>query len=599
LPVEPSSNVSGDPSNNSFTKLKFDMHYDLASVIPESSNFDYGFNAATLPTQYGSGENNILSLVDGVTKNDKEALTLLNIKFQEAQPRGSPENQDIARMISENSAGAFVDALRQWWKDSIKPVPATPEEERVSLQVLESLLWVSKEKQILETLNREQTKSLIETLLVTLISPVARERFPLQKKVVIQQLNDITLRTLTNCNRTFVLAILIDCLVHSSPFPPHKHMDLKKTKRFSDLNVKCLAKLMQSLPKTIAKIDMVEVIKACHRFFSGVPVKAWEEEKANTKPLRLSRQLIHRLVEYLGYDILNILNVVIGDAKDTPLEDYVLRTLVKHYGSSTPPSQMMKKEDGSYPRPMEDVGAKITLMFYAVVNQKSKAMEELHAYLRSLDNDIPPVTLLSLMKGESEIFTRTLKMRMAKFDEQYSSNVCGAHGLPVAERAQSFTSNRTSGLYPTEVLRQRLLAIRGGNPGNPPLTTDNSNRFGSTLRYGSLVNTVSTERSLEAKDSGAGSELQAIRERLKKLRSNQKAAPEPKSVKATPRGSSTTDNLASIKARLANMRANPGGMSAEPSNDSPPSKSISNESSFTMDSDLADFRRRFAKLKNT
>merc|ERR1719193_1734353 len=225
--------MAEDPADNSFTKLKFDMHYDLASVMPESSTFDYGFNAATLPTQYGSGENNILSLVDGVTKNDKEALTLLNIKFQEAQPRGSPENQDIARMISENRAGDFVEALRQWWESSIRPTPATPEEERVSLQVLESLLWVSKEKLILQKLEREQTQKLIETLLVTLISPVARERFPLQKKVVIQQLNDITLRSLTNCKRTFVVAILIDCLVHSSPFPPDKHTDLRKTKRFS------------------------------------------------------------------------------------------------------------------------------------------------------------------------------------------------------------------------------------------------------------------------------------------------------------------------------------------------------------------------------
>merc|ERR1711920_339423 len=128
-------------------------------------------------------------------------------------------------------------------------------------------------------------------------------------------------------------------------------------------------------------------------------------------------------------------------------------------------------------------------------------------------------------------------------------------------------------------IRYRLKAIRG----NQSIVGDTSTTPTNRISYHNQVPSLGNE------DSVGGSELAAIRERLKKMRSNASTVnSQPDTPVSVSRGSSASD-LATIKARLASMRGNSGALAQEPPS---PARIVSTPSSTGGDIILEEYRRR-------
>merc|ERR1719461_780859 len=112
----------------------------------------------------------------------------------------------------------------------------------ISVKLLKAMVAISGSKELLLPLKSEILEEFLKQLLTTLISPTVRAKFP-NKRFIITKLNSITLSVLQYCDKTDGFYILLKFLKSAQPFPADKETNRLKSKPFSNLVVKCLAKL--------------------------------------------------------------------------------------------------------------------------------------------------------------------------------------------------------------------------------------------------------------------------------------------------------------------------------------------------------------------
>merc|ERR1712080_407358 len=78
----------------------------------------------------------------------------------------------------------------------------------ISVKLLKALISVSSNKDLLLPLKMEVIEELLKVLLMTLISPTVRSKFP-NKRYIITKLNSITLSVLQYCDKTAAFYILL------------------------------------------------------------------------------------------------------------------------------------------------------------------------------------------------------------------------------------------------------------------------------------------------------------------------------------------------------------------------------------------------------
>eukprot|EP00494_Astrolonche_serrata_P023503 UN23761 len=201
------------------------------------------------------------SMVSGVEQKRSEALSTLS---------DSLKNQKLTETELKQNTERMTNALVGWWEHLL----SNPDEydgnqkQTLSELLIECLFVISQKPTLLSTLSLQSLEQLIKSMLKSLVSPSVRRLFT-NRKSLIARLNDITLAVLQNCDRTMAFYILISFLKSAQPHDCEK--PIESSSAFSNVVVKCLAKLMILIPKVIREMKIDMILRVIHEFFTLKP----------------------------------------------------------------------------------------------------------------------------------------------------------------------------------------------------------------------------------------------------------------------------------------------------------------------------------------
>lgn len=414
--------------------------------------------------------------------------------------------------------------------------------------LLDSLFHLSKDKNMLKPLHFETLENYIKLLLTTLISSHLRKAFSNRKKLI-STLNDITLQVLQNCDRTSAFFILLKFLKSAQPVPPtaaetsellkssppsKRTSIIMRTANFSNLVVKCLAKLMMLIPRMIKHLKVEIILRVIHEFFSVKPPKVWEG--GNDKPFRCVKTCLSKLVESVGEPIRQILQPIVAGCIDPPIIQQLSEQFLRRkFGNGgTDPSAVA---NGDTSRSSKAVDERLKEIFQNLQMRSTtgKAMEDLHEFLQEHHHvDIEPY-----LAETSDVFKGYIKRglnRLKKREEQKKAQEQTRRQVPIPERSPD-SKGQLDSLYSstTSELRKRLAMLKS-SPGDAP-SEDASSLSNRDSRY----------------------DIEAIRARLRKMQSQHtsftQAANQPAASVAPSHDSSTSQtSLEALRARLAQLK---------------------------------------------
>jgi len=437
--------------------------------------------------------------------------------------------------------------------DSIPP----SEKQTLSENLIECLYDISQKGPVLATLAMHSLENFIRVMLVSLISPSVRRSFS-NRKSLIARLNDITLGVLQNCDRTMAFYILISFLKAAEP--EEVDQPIESTSNFSNVVVKCLAKLMILIPKVIQTMKVDQILQVIHQFFTLKPPKVWNRPGCNNKPYRVARTCLSKFVEHKGPAILQDLRKVVGDNPNPKpviqlfTEQFIEKKFPNYQnhiptttrtGSMTDLVGIGRMSSGSF-------SAQPGLSSAALTTQRSPSGDELSNIINSINSTSggysdpglqrlynylqvnPNVDLDGAMFDKTDIFKGYVKRGLEQFKEQNINN----RRFNRTPSTSSMTSNGSTKMS-TDDLRERLNALRSSSMArnrkrDNSISIDNirdrlakfqtntgreSVNSTATGTYSNLPSTQSSASVLsEVSERRTSTTLQDLRQRLNKIK---------------------------------------------------------------------------------
>jgi len=232
--------------------------------------------------------------------------------------------------------------------------------------------------------------------------------FP-NKRYVINKLNSITLAVLQNGDRTSVFYVLLKFLKIARPFPTTVDPNRVRSLKFSNLVVKCLAKIQMQIQTCYHDVDVGLVLRVIHEFFVENPASVWEQQGANAKPYICVRECLSKFCEALGENIIPLVEEFTSGSSRPPL----IQNLVYSWVNRKQPSN---------PQPQEVVTDRLLTaseILERVQQNKAGALEELHRFLLSY----PCIQLDTLMTRKSDIFKGYVQRNLENMDSKLGTHV--------------------------------------------------------------------------------------------------------------------------------------------------------------------------------
>jgi len=189
---------------------------------------------------------------------------------------------------------------------------ASPYQMRLCKYALNTLMEFWQNLDFAAAVSYDTLKNLTRGLLATLLDESLRSIENGDK--VMKALNVLTLKVLENAQRTNAFGCLLDLLSET--------VSDGDTGQFPDLVVKCLLKLTKVLPQTIGEIQLGDLVKSLHQFFTAHPPYSFKDQNDNR--LRTVRRLVEELVNLRGREMQTFsLSVAGGKGSAAVLVRYV------------------------------------------------------------------------------------------------------------------------------------------------------------------------------------------------------------------------------------------------------------------------------------
>ncbi|XP_015926242.1 cytoskeleton-associated protein 5 [Parasteatoda tepidariorum] len=171
-------------------------------------------------------------------------------------------------------------------------------------------------------LAKKASRDVLRDLIPHLITVMLDERLEdLQEGAqVIKVINVLIMRILMKSNPTHVLSALVkllhDCVGSSNV-----------SDRFTDLVMKCLWKMIRTIPQVINDLNIDRILLDVHVFLKAFPSSSWKEKQYDT-PIRTVKTILFKLVEIKNDDIMKHLSLV-TDRQESDLVNYLQKLITR------------------------------------------------------------------------------------------------------------------------------------------------------------------------------------------------------------------------------------------------------------------------------
>jgi len=404
----------------------------------------------------------------------------------------------------------LVSSLITWWQDILNNGDAIgpTEKQTLSENLIECLFDISQKPSVLATLSMESLETFIRIMLISLISHSVRSSFS-NRKVLIARLNDITLGVLQNCDRTMAFYILISFLKQAEP--EETSHPIESSANFSNVVVKCLAKLMILIPKVIRTMKVDQILQVIHQFFTLKPPKVWNRPGCNNKPYRVARTCLSKFVEFKGPEILQDLRKVVGvNPNPKPVIQLFTEEFIEKKFPNYDLDNPATKRAGSGTSILRSSSSSLKDFVSAPINHKGVSDAQIHQQLSQIVDHLDPAErgygdaglqrlhdflqahpqadLETCLVGKSDVFQGFVRRGLGEIEKSSrpaydgGTSPSGTNRRSRLNRARSNASMSSISSLPdtntskmsTEDLRERLNKLRNSSVARTSRKRDNS-----------------------------------------------------------------------------------------------------------------------------
>ncbi|KAK1119716.1 hypothetical protein K0M31_013134 [Melipona bicolor] len=130
-------------------------------------------------------------------------------------------------------------------------------------------------------------------------------------------INNIVCKIIDNSNHTTIICVLIKLL--------HGCAESTAPSKYEELVMKCLWKIVKTIPNWAADLDYDTILLEVHRFLKDYPSVWWKKRKSDT-PLRTIKTILHSMTRVKGSTILSHLTRI-NNTNESELQSYLIRLI--------------------------------------------------------------------------------------------------------------------------------------------------------------------------------------------------------------------------------------------------------------------------------
>ncbi|OXU27451.1 hypothetical protein TSAR_002490 [Trichomalopsis sarcophagae] len=134
----------------------------------------------------------------------------------------------------------------------------------------------------------------------------------------VRVINMIVLRIIDNSDHTTIICVLIKLL--------HEHADSNGPAKYEELIMKCLWKIVKTIPNWAGELDYDTILLEVHNFFKDYPSSWWKKQKKPDTPMRTIKTVLHSMTRVKGSTILSHLTQI-NNTSESELRSYLMRLI--------------------------------------------------------------------------------------------------------------------------------------------------------------------------------------------------------------------------------------------------------------------------------
>ncbi|XP_076624650.1 msps cytoskeleton-associated protein 5 [Colletes latitarsis] len=138
-----------------------------------------------------------------------------------------------------------------------------------------------------------------------------------QPEVYYRVINNIVCKIIDNSNHTTIICALIKLL--------HGCAESTAPSKYEELVMKCLWKIVKTIPNWAADLNYDTILLEVHRFLKDYPTVWWKKQESDT-PLRTIKTILHSMTRVKGSTILSHLTRI-NNTKESELHSYLIRLI--------------------------------------------------------------------------------------------------------------------------------------------------------------------------------------------------------------------------------------------------------------------------------
>ncbi|XP_063985359.1 protein mini spindles isoform X2 [Diachasmimorpha longicaudata] len=161
----------------------------------------------------------------------------------------------------------------------------------------------------------QELKELIHQMLILLVENKLSHLS--QADAYIRVVNSIVVKSIDHSNHTTIMCVLIKLL--------HACAETKVAPKYEELVMKCLWKIVKTMPNWVGDLDYDTILLEVHNFFKDHPSSGWKK-RASDMPLRTIKTVLHSITKIKGASILNHLTKI-NNTNESELKSYLHRLL--------------------------------------------------------------------------------------------------------------------------------------------------------------------------------------------------------------------------------------------------------------------------------
>ncbi|XP_058791056.1 protein mini spindles isoform X2 [Phymastichus coffea] len=134
----------------------------------------------------------------------------------------------------------------------------------------------------------------------------------------IRVINTIAVKIIDNSDHTTIICVLIKLL--------HERANSNGPPKYEDLVMKCLWKIVKTIPSWAGDLNYDMILLEVHNFFKDYPSVWWKKQKKPDTPMRTVKTILHTMTKVKGSTILSHLTQI-NNTNESELRSYLMRLI--------------------------------------------------------------------------------------------------------------------------------------------------------------------------------------------------------------------------------------------------------------------------------